>query len=234
MLAKSCSLFIYYQKVPVGGPGTWLTEGVYSPKVEIDYHYDSYPQSPLQDSRLFGPRPWKVSATTYKKIGSWATQTLAKIFLWRILWWRPGIYIYIYIYIYYSGPHSSVVSARAQVAEALGSSPAETVRGHTTKTGWRAEWVRGQSTQSLWRITCPPPEQTPSTCREDPLGQKKENIYIYIYIIYIYICIVYIYIYVYIYMCVYIIICICRPRLQRPRPARRARPRARSYYYYYY
>ena len=54
------------------------------------------------------------------------------------------IYIYTYIYIYMhihvcmsrslSGPHSSVVSARAQVAEALGSSPAETVRGHTTKT----------------------------------------------------------------------------------------------------
>ena len=35
--------------------------------------------------------------------------------------------VYIYIYIYSSGPHSSVVSARAQVAEALGSSPAETV-----------------------------------------------------------------------------------------------------------
>ena len=33
--------------------------------------------------------------------------------------------------------------------------------------------VRGQTTQSLWRITCPPPEQTPRTCREDPLGQKK-------------------------------------------------------------
>ena len=34
---------------------------------------------------------------------------------------------------------------------------------------------RGQTTQSLWRITCPPPEQTPRTCREDPLGQKKRN-----------------------------------------------------------
>ena len=39
------------------------------------------------------------------------------------------------------------------------------------------ERVRGQSTQSLWRITCPPPEQTPSTCREDPLGQTNNNIY---------------------------------------------------------
>ena len=63
-----------------------------------------YIQSPLQDSRLFGPRPWKILATTYEQMGSWATQW------WRILWWRPGvitlynlimcnIYIYIYIYI---------------------------------------------------------------------------------------------------------------------------------------
>ena len=35
--------------------------------------------------------------------------------------------------------------------------------------------VRGQTTQSLWRITCPPPEQTPRTCREDPLGQQKKK-----------------------------------------------------------
>ena len=35
MLAKSCSLFIYYQKGPVGGPGTLLTEGVYSSEVGI-------------------------------------------------------------------------------------------------------------------------------------------------------------------------------------------------------
>ena len=34
------------------------------------------------------------------------------------------VYIYIYIYIYTSGPHSSVVRARAQEAEALDSSPA--------------------------------------------------------------------------------------------------------------
>ena len=63
---------------------------------------DSYTQSPLQDSRLFGPRPWKILATTYKQIGSWATQTLAKILWWRILWWRPGVVssqiIYIYMY----------------------------------------------------------------------------------------------------------------------------------------
>ena len=29
MLAKSCSIFSYYQKGPVGGPGTLLMEGVY-------------------------------------------------------------------------------------------------------------------------------------------------------------------------------------------------------------
>ena len=51
-----------------------------------------YTRSPLQDSRLFGPRPWKVLATTYKKIGSWATQTLAKILWGGILWWRPGVH----------------------------------------------------------------------------------------------------------------------------------------------
>ena len=38
-----------------------------------------YTRSPLQDSRLFRPRPWKISATTYEKKDSWATQTLAKI-----------------------------------------------------------------------------------------------------------------------------------------------------------
>ena len=27
----------------------------------------SYTQSPLQDSRLLGPRPWKVLATTYER-----------------------------------------------------------------------------------------------------------------------------------------------------------------------
>ena len=26
-------------------------------------------QSPLQDSRLFGPRPWKILAATYEKKG---------------------------------------------------------------------------------------------------------------------------------------------------------------------
>ena len=28
---------------------------------------NSYTRSPLQDSRLFGPRPWKILATTYEK-----------------------------------------------------------------------------------------------------------------------------------------------------------------------
>ena len=30
----------------------------------------AYTQSPLQDSRLFGPRPWKILATTYELMGS--------------------------------------------------------------------------------------------------------------------------------------------------------------------
>ena len=42
----------------------------------------------------------------------------------------------------------------------------------------QTERVRGQTIQSLWRITCPPPEQTPRTCREDPLGQTKKKIHI--------------------------------------------------------
>ena len=31
---------------------------------------DHYPRSPLQDSRLLGPSPWKILATTYEQIGS--------------------------------------------------------------------------------------------------------------------------------------------------------------------
>ena len=29
-----------------------------------------YTRSPLEDSRLFGPSPWKVLATTYEQMGS--------------------------------------------------------------------------------------------------------------------------------------------------------------------
>ena len=50
-----------------------------------------YPRSPLQDSRLFGPSPWKVLAATYEQMGSWATQPLAKIFWAGILLWKPGV-----------------------------------------------------------------------------------------------------------------------------------------------
>ena len=50
-----------------------------------------YTWSPSQDFRLFGPRPWKVLATTYEQMGSWATQTLAKILWAGILLWRPGV-----------------------------------------------------------------------------------------------------------------------------------------------
>ena len=75
-----------------------------------NYYSHPYTRSPLQDSRLLGPRPWKVLAATYEQMGSWATRTLAKILWWRILWWRPGVWLlvvyvnsmlwYIYIYIY--------------------------------------------------------------------------------------------------------------------------------------
>ena len=30
----------------------------------------TYTRSPLQDSRLFGPSPWKILATTYEQMGS--------------------------------------------------------------------------------------------------------------------------------------------------------------------
>ena len=29
-----------------------------------------YTRSPLEDSRLFGPSPWKILATTYEQMGS--------------------------------------------------------------------------------------------------------------------------------------------------------------------
>ena len=32
-----------------------------------DSQAPGYTQSPLQDSRLFGPSPWKILATTYEK-----------------------------------------------------------------------------------------------------------------------------------------------------------------------
>ena len=40
----------------------------------------AYTRSPLQDSLLFGPSPWKILAATYEKKDFWATQPLAKIF----------------------------------------------------------------------------------------------------------------------------------------------------------
>ena len=45
-----------------------------------DILYVAYTRSPLEDSRLFGPSPWKVLVATYEQMGSWATQPLAKIF----------------------------------------------------------------------------------------------------------------------------------------------------------
>ena len=46
-----------------------------------------YTLSPLQDSRLFGPSPWKILATTYEQKDFWATQPLAKILWAGILLW---------------------------------------------------------------------------------------------------------------------------------------------------
>ena len=67
-------------------PGTWPAS---SARISPPTPY--YTQSPLQDSHLFGPRPWKILATTYEQMGSWATQTLAKILWGGILLWRPGV-----------------------------------------------------------------------------------------------------------------------------------------------
>ena len=46
-----------------GADGTVAGEGVQAEAL-------LYTQSPLQDSRLFGHRPWKVLATTYEQMGS--------------------------------------------------------------------------------------------------------------------------------------------------------------------
>ena len=53
--------------------------------------YDAYTRSPLQDSRLFGPSPWKILRHYLWEMGSWATQPLAKILRAGILLWRPGV-----------------------------------------------------------------------------------------------------------------------------------------------
>ena len=109
-------------------------------------------------------------------------------------------YTCIYIYIYtYSGTYSSVVRVSAPWGGGPGFNP-----HHIKLSG-----LRGQTIQSLWRITCPPPEQTPGTCREDSLGQTN-NIYIYICFMHRYVCVsihlsLSICIYVsYIHTCVYI------------------------------
>ena len=53
-------------KIPVAGGYT--RQEVYTPPpINV---YSVYTQSPLQDSRLFGPRPWKILATTYEQMGS--------------------------------------------------------------------------------------------------------------------------------------------------------------------
>ena len=40
---------------------------------------NEYTRSLWEDSRLFGPSPWKILAATYEQKDSWATQPLAKI-----------------------------------------------------------------------------------------------------------------------------------------------------------
>ena len=55
-------------------------------------HMRLYTRSPLEDSRLFGPSPWKFLATTYEQMDFWATQPLAKILWAGILLWRPGVW----------------------------------------------------------------------------------------------------------------------------------------------
>ena len=72
-----------------------------------------YTRSPLEDSRLFGPSPWKILAAANEQKHIWGTQPLAKILLWRpgacmyacmyvcmcIYIYTHNIYIYIYTYI---------------------------------------------------------------------------------------------------------------------------------------
>ena len=137
-----------------------------------------------------GPRPWADFAgfrdlhTRYITIHC---DIIRRVPLMHIY-----IYIYIYIYVY-------IVALIAQWLER----ELRRRRSWVQSSPHQTERVRGQSTQSLWRITCPPPEQTPRTCREDPLGQKKK-IYIYVYIyIYIY---TYIYIYIHLSLSIYIYI----------------------------
>ena len=47
---------------------------------KFDDEEDRYTRSPFEDSRLLGPSPWKILATTCETNDSWATQPLAKIF----------------------------------------------------------------------------------------------------------------------------------------------------------
>ena len=53
-------IYIHTYIIAQSAPGTHSRE---SPN-------QGYTRSPSQDSRLFGPRPWKILATTYGQIGS--------------------------------------------------------------------------------------------------------------------------------------------------------------------
>ena len=69
-----------------------------------------YTRSPLQDSRLFGPRPWKILAATYETNGFLSDPDPGESFVMGNLVTETGctsrsyvhtcIYIYIYIYTY--------------------------------------------------------------------------------------------------------------------------------------
>ena len=49
-----------------GAPGSYSKEAPTS-GYYCYYYYYYYTRSPLEDSRLFGPSPWKVLAATYEK-----------------------------------------------------------------------------------------------------------------------------------------------------------------------
>ena len=65
MLAKSCSLFIYYQKGPVGGPGTLLTEGVYESELGITMNCASPPSCRCGPRTAPGDRGRPLGASTW-------------------------------------------------------------------------------------------------------------------------------------------------------------------------
>ena len=69
-LSLSLSLYIYiYIYIYTCGPRRALPR-LHGPRAEGRLLTQWYTRSPLEDSRLFGPRPWKLLATTYEQMGS--------------------------------------------------------------------------------------------------------------------------------------------------------------------